>query len=91
MYRNTEVIGASLDPMPDEEAFAKKFGFVFPVLADPEGKVADAFGIDKVVKDGVAYLKRTTVVIGKDGKVLKIFEGVKVDGHVKAVLESLRD
>jgi len=53
--------------------------------------VADAFGVEKVVKDGVTYLKRTTVVIGKDGRIAKIFEGVKVDGHVKAVLESIRE
>lgn len=76
--------------MPAQEAFAKKYGFSYPLISDPDAKVCSAFGVEEgVSKDGVKYAKRTTLVIGRDGKIRKIFEGVKVDGHVKAVLDSL--
>ena len=80
------MIGASLDGLPDQESFAKKFGFTFPLIADPDGEVCSAYGVGQ---KGDKYAKRTTFVIGKDGRIRKIFEGVKVDGHVKAVLDSL--
>lgn len=82
----TAVIGVSLDALPDQEAFAKKFGYTFPLIADPDGVVCGAYG---VARKGDRFASRTTFVIGKDGLLKKVFAGVRVEGHVKAVLDVL--
>ncbi len=85
---DTAVIGASLDPLPDQEAFARKYGYTFPLISDPEGLVASAYG---TARKGDRFASRMTFVIGKTGKISKIFEGVNVAGHVEEVLRSLPD
>lgn len=63
-----------------------------PLLADTERKVAEAYGVYKeksMYGRKVMGIERTTFIIGKDGRVEKIFPKVKVDGHVEEVLEAL--
>jgi len=63
-----------------------------PLLADVAKKVATDYG---VYKEKVMYgkkvmgLERTTFIIGKDGRIRRIFPKVKVDGHVDKVIEAL--
>ncbi len=80
------MIGVSLDSLPEQEAFAKKYGYTFPLIADPEGAVASAYG---TARRGDRFASRTTFVIGKDGRIVRIFQGVNVAGHVEEVLQSL--
>ena len=61
----------------------------FPLLADEDHKVAEAYGVWKEKSMyGKKYMgvERTTFVIGADGRVKKVFEKVKVDGHAAEVL-----
>ena len=84
------VLGASKDTVEDQRKFAEKLDVKFPLLADPEGKLCEAYG---VVKDKMMFgntsrgLARTTFVIGPEGSIRAVFEKVKPDGHPKEVLE----
>jgi thioredoxin-dependent peroxiredoxin len=63
-----------------------------PLLADTNKEVATGYGVYKeknMYGKKVMGLERTTFIIGKDGKIKKIFPKVKVDGHVEQVLEAL--
>lgn len=86
------MLGISRDSPAAQKKFKAKYDLPFPLLSDPEAKVHEAFGAwgEKVSygKTSVGAI-RTTVLVGPDGKVAKVFPKVKVDGHVAKVLESL--
>lgn len=86
------VLGVSTDSVESHKAFKRKYGLNFPLLSDPEKKMAQAF---KVWKQKSLYgkqymgLERSTFLIREDGTIGKIFPNVQVDGHFEAVLNSL--
>jgi peroxiredoxin Q/BCP len=86
------VLGVSKDSIASHCKFRDKYALNFPLLSDPDGEVIEAYGAwgEKVLygKKSMGIL-RTTVIIGADGKVKKIFPKVKVDGHADAVLAAL--
>ena len=86
------MVGISRDTPAAQKKFKAKYDLPFPLLSDPEGKVHQAFGAwgekNMYGKKSMGPL-RTTVLVGPDGKVAKVFEKVKVDGHVADVLENL--
>lgn len=86
-----EVLGVSPDPIDAVTQFARKFNLTFPLLADADHKVCEAYGV-WVQKSmyGKTYMgaARTTFII-KDGKIAKVFEKVKPEGHEKEVLAAL--
>jgi len=81
------LLGASLDDAASHRAFAEKNGITFPLIPDEGGKIAAAYGVD--TSRGVA--KRTTFVIGPDGKVFRSFPQVKVEGHETEVLTAVKN
>jgi peroxiredoxin Q/BCP len=86
------VLGVSRDSVKSHCSFRDKYDLNFPLLSDPEGKVIRAYGAwgEKNMYGKVTEgILRTTVVIGPDGKVAKVFPRVKVDGHVEKVLEAI--
>ncbi|WP_135825006.1 peroxiredoxin [Halorussus ruber] len=80
------VFGVSTDDAESHEEFAEKYELRFDLLADPEGTIADAFGVD--TSRGAA--ERTTFVLD-DGKVEAVYEGVNPDGHARDVLGDMLD
>jgi thioredoxin-dependent peroxiredoxin len=86
------VLGVSKDSLDSHSDFIKKYGLNFTLLSDEELKVNKLYGT-WVEKEnyGRKYwgTERSTFVIGKDGKIKKIFRKVKVDGHEQQVLEAL--
>jgi thioredoxin-dependent peroxiredoxin len=65
----------------------------FTLLADPDKKIADQFGVLKeknMYGRKVMGIARTTFVIGPDGKIKHIFNNVKPEGHAEEVLEYLK-
>lgn len=86
------VLGVSPDPVNSVAKFKAKYNLPFPLLADEEHKVAEKYGVwvEKSMY-GKTYMgiERTTFIIGKDGKIAKIFRKVKVDGHTAEVLAAL--
>jgi peroxiredoxin Q/BCP len=88
------VLGISPDPVKAVEKFAGKFTLNFPLLADEDHAVAEKYGVwvEKSMY-GRKYwgVARVTFVIGKDGKVLHVFEKVKPEGHDQEVLGWLKE
>jgi peroxiredoxin Q/BCP len=95
-YRKLKVpvLGISPDPVRAVTKFAQKFNLGFPLLADEDHKVAEAYGVwGEKSMYGRKYMGviRTTFVIGRDQKVLHVFENVKPLGHDAEVLTWLRE
>jgi len=87
------VLGVSPDTAASHKKFKSKFRLPFPLLADPEHKVAErygAWGERSMYGRKFQGILRTTFVIGPDGRIKKVFERVKPKGHVSEVLESLQ-
>jgi peroxiredoxin Q/BCP len=86
-----DVIGVSKDPMKALEKFAEKYALTFPLASDPEGSVVEAYGawVEKSMY-GKNYMgiDRSTILVGKDGKVAKIWRKVKVPGHAADVMKA---
>jgi peroxiredoxin Q/BCP len=92
--RGAEVFGVSADSVESHKKFRKKFELNFPLLADTEKKVVEAYGVWKEKSMyGKKYMgiERTTFIIDKLGKISHIFPKVKVDEHYDQVLEALED
>ncbi|MCD6402231.1 MAG: thioredoxin-dependent thiol peroxidase [Anaerolineales bacterium] len=91
-YREAGVVilGVSPDSTKSHKNFIDKFLLPFTLLADPNHKVCDLYGVWGRKKfmgreyDGVF---RTTFLINPDGKIVKVFENVKPGQHSKEVLE----
>ncbi len=86
------VLGVSRDSVSLHGKFRDKHELNFPLLADEDGKVCEAYGVwQEKSMYGKKYMgiARTTFVIGPTGKIEKVFEKVKVKGHIDEVLESL--
>ncbi len=90
--RNAVVLGVSPDDVASHQKFAGKFGLTFPLLADEDHSVAERYGVwvEKSMY-GKTYwgITRTTFVIGPDGRIKKIFRGVRPEGHEREVLAAL--
>ena len=87
------VYGISKDSIASHCKFRDKYGLSFPLLTDADGKVMEAYGAwgDKVMYGKkMKGLIRSTVVIGKDGKVVKHWPKVSVKGHVADVVETVK-
>ncbi|WNG61338.1 thioredoxin-dependent thiol peroxidase [Archangium gephyra] len=87
------VLGVSPDDTKSHQKFATKFSLPFPLLADTERQVCDAYGVwgEKSLY-GRKFLgvTRATFLIDTEGKVARVWPKVKVDGHVKEILQSLK-
>lgn len=81
-------VGISADRVDRQKEFSDKHGFDFPLLSDPDRKVAEAFG----VKRGLGLPnKRTTFVIGTDRTVLEVISSeINMNTHADKALAALR-
>ena len=86
------VLGVSILDEKSKARFAEKHGLTFPLLADADHAVAEKFGVwQEKTNYGRKYMgiARTTYLIGPDGKVVRRWDKVKVDGHAEEVLAAL--
>lgn len=87
------ILGISPDDQASHKKFADKFTLSFPLLADPDHQIAEAYGVWKEKNNyGKNYMgiERTTFVIDKDGNIAKIYPRVKVEQHADKVLEFIK-
>lgn len=86
------ILGVSRDSVESHQKFKKKYGLKFALLSDEDGTVCEKYGVwvEKSMY-GRTYMgiERTTFVIDEEGRLLRIFPKVKVDGHCGAVMEAL--
>ena len=90
---DTVVLGVSPDDTKSHNKFIDKFKLPFLLLSDTEKEICKEYGVwVKKSMYGREYMgvARTTVIIGKDGKIEKIYEKVKPEGHAEEVLEFLK-
>ena len=86
------MLGISRDAPEAQRRFKEKYELPFPLLSDPDAEVHRAWGVWKeknMYGRKVMGTERTTVIVGPDGKVERVFPKVKVEGHVGNVLEAL--
>lgn len=86
---NTEVFGVSRDSLKSHENFKAKQGFPFELLSDKDEALCQLFDVIKLKKlYGKEYMgvDRSTFLIDKNGVLRQEWRGVKVPGHVDAVL-----
>jgi len=91
---NCEVYGISKDSIKSHDKFREKYKIKFDLLADEEIKVLKKYKVwakKKFMGREFMGIVRTTFLIDKKGKTLKIWNNVKVKDHAKEVLETLQN
>lgn len=89
----TEILGISRDSLKSHEGFKAKHCFPFDLVSDPDEKLCKLFGVIKEKSlYGKKYLgiERSTFLIDRKGVLREEFRGVKVAGHVAAMLAAAR-
>jgi peroxiredoxin Q/BCP len=92
--QGADVWGVSPDGARSHQAFRDKFELPFTLLSDEDHAVAEAYGAwgeKNVMGRTVVGLLRTSYLIDPDGRIARVWTGVKADGHAAAVLEALAD
>jgi peroxiredoxin Q/BCP len=81
-------VGISVDKVDKQAAFDQKHSLGYPLLSDPDRKVASAFGVKR---PGPIFNKRATFVIGTDRRILAaISSETNMDVHADEALDVLR-
>ncbi|PIE01849.1 MAG: thioredoxin-dependent thiol peroxidase [Acidobacteria bacterium] len=88
------ILGVSPDTVASHQKFCSKKNLTITLLSDPEKEVLNLYGVwQKKKMAGREYMGvvRSTVLIDPDGVIFKIWEKVRVKGHVENVLKTLRE
>ena len=86
---NAVVLGVSLDTVESHKTFCTKDSLTFKLLADPDHKVIDAYGVPVATRGDAKYASRDTFLISPDGKVAKVWTGVNPNVHSDEVLAEI--
>ena len=89
-----EVYGISKDNIKSHDKFREKYKIKFDLLSDEEIKVLKKYKVwakKKFMGREFMGIVRTTFLIDKKGKIIKIWNNVKVKDHAKEVLETLQN
>jgi peroxiredoxin Q/BCP len=92
LARGAVVLGVSPDDTAALAKFKQKYSLPFPLLADPDHKTAEKYGVwveKNMYGRKTMGIERSTFII-HHGKIAKIFRKVKVDGHTEEVLQALQ-
>jgi thioredoxin-dependent peroxiredoxin len=81
-----EVIGVSFDSAASHQKFIAKYKLNFPLLADADGKIADAYGVRMGGKD---MSRRASFLIGLDGKIAHVTDTPNADTHLSEMKEAV--
>ena len=93
--KGAAVLGVSTQGVESHQAFTKKYGLNFPLLADTDGKVGRAYGVlggDGLLsklKSAAGMADRVTFVIGEDGRIASVIEKPDVARHASEVIDLL--
>ena len=91
---NCEILGISKDNLKSHDKFRDKYKIKFDLLADEEIKVLKKYNVwakKKFMGREFMGIVRTTFLIDKKGKIIKIWNNVKVKDHAKEVVETLQN
>ncbi len=86
---NASIMGVSTDDAQSHADFAKKYQLPFPLLSDPDGQTAEAYG--SLLNLGlVRFARRHTFIIAPDGHIAARFDKVNPASHAQDVARVLR-
>ncbi len=86
---NAVILGVSLDTVESHKTFCTKDSLTFKLLADPDHKVIDAYGVHISGVGPIKFANRDTYLISPSGKVAKVWTGVNPSTHSAEVLAAL--
>jgi peroxiredoxin Q/BCP len=87
---NAVVLGVSLDTVDSHRSFCTKDSLTFKLLADPDHKVVDAYGVPIKSFGPVHYAERDTFLISPDGKVVQQWQVKDIQAHSGEVLAAIQ-
>jgi thioredoxin-dependent peroxiredoxin len=90
---NTDILGVSADSVKAQDTFKAKHGLSIPLASDEKREMVKAYGVwGEKSMYGKTYMgiTRTTFLIGPDGRIARVWNNVKVNGHSEEVLEAAR-
>lgn len=83
---NVNVVGVSFDSAESHQKFISKYNLNFPLLADDDGKVADAYGVRM---PGKAMARRVSFLIGLDGRIVHVTDTMNAATHLAEMKEAV--
>ena len=89
----TDIVGVSADPVKAQDKFRDKHDLKVVLASDETKKMLTAYGVwgeKSMYGRKFMGVRRTTFLIGRDGRIGRIWENVKVPGHAEAVLEAAK-
>ena len=89
----TDIVGVSADPVKAQDKFRDKHDLTIALASDESKKMLTAYGVwgeKSMYGRKFMGVRRTTFLIGRDGRVAQVWENVKVPGHAEAVLEAAK-
>lgn len=88
-----QIVGVSRDTLKSHQKFTAKYGFDFPLIADPDELLCEQFGVMKeknMYGKKVRGIERSTFLFNAKGKCVQSWRGVKIPGHVEEVLAAVK-
>tara|TARA_R110002072_G_scaffold28552_3_gene91555 strand:+ start:220 stop:657 length:438 start_codon:yes stop_codon:yes gene_type:complete len=85
--KGAQILGVSYDTPADNAAFVEKYNFPYPLLSDTEQAIAKAYGAYSAERPD--YPARNTYVIGPEGTLEQVLDGVNPKTHPRSLLDSL--
>ena len=92
--RGAEVLGVSPDDVASHQRFKSKYELPFTLLADPDHRIAEAYGVwgERTTYGRTSMgITRSTFVIDRDGRIARAMRGIRPAGHAENVLAALPD
>jgi thioredoxin-dependent peroxiredoxin len=86
---NAVVLGVSLDTVESHATWCTKDSFTFKMLADPQHKVVDLYGVPLMTQGDASYAQRDTFLISPSGKIVKTWQVKDVQAHSDDVLGAI--
>jgi len=90
---DTAILGVSADPVKKQDAFKTKYDLTIPLASDETQEMLAAYGVwgeKSMYGRTFMGITRTTVLIGPDGRIARIWPKVKVEGHAEEVLAAAK-
>ena len=89
----TDIVGVSADPVKAQDKFRDKHDLTIALASDESKKMLTAYGVwgeKSMYGRKFMGVRRTTFLVGRDGRIAQVWENVKVPGHAEAVLEAAK-
>jgi thioredoxin-dependent peroxiredoxin len=88
------VVGVSKDSVNSHQKFTEKNSLNFQLISDEDGSICDKYGVfgeKKFMGKTVMGIRRTTLILDASLKIQKIYNNVKVKGHIEQILSDIKE